>query len=132
MYLLCFIENEYTVLSKSIDNQTIKTLCNHCKIQAVGWPWRWYSLLLFVINFEMVKAIITRFSLLVGQWGGVGSDGQNHSWSDSHQLMKKFLPEHFPYSPTGNNPPYPLKLFGKPCIMFNISYNTVWKHVKIE
>ena len=44
-----------------------------------------------------------------------GSNGQNHSLSDSHHLIIKSPPVKCPIPSTGESLPNPLTLFGKPC-----------------
>ena len=73
-------------------------------------------LILILIDAHYLQNVVFSFEK--------GSNGQNHFFSDSHKLIKIFPQTKFPIPPTGGNAPYPLRLFGKPCIIFNILYNT--------
>ena len=70
-------------------------------------------LILILIDADYLQNVVFIFEK--------GSNGQNHFFSDSHKLIKIFPQPKFPIPP---NAPYPLRLFGKPCIIFNILYNT--------
>ena len=64
-------------------------------------------LILILIDAHYLQNVVFSFEK--------GSGGQNHFWSDSHKLIKRFPRAKFPI-------PLPL----------GILYDTFWKHVKIE
>ena len=92
--------------------------CNHCSCTIfilISYPlYTQAMLILILIDVQYLQNVVFSF--------GKGSNGQNHSSSDSHHHNEKIPSQQtFPSPLWERNSPCPLKLFGKPCYVSDLS-----------
>ena len=90
--------------------------CNHCSCTLFLTSYSLYKqvmLIWILIDVQYLQNIVFSFEK--------GSNGQNHSLSDSHPRRKK-SPSKISNSPFWSGIPLPLTLFGKPWYFTNFTY----------